>query len=94
MVHLAPDDFRETYERVLDNNGDEIAAFFGRVKRQQIVLVCWCEFVRQWHRDRLYCHTILVGYYLEVHYPELEVIYADGRDKSIWEKRNGQTESR
>ncbi len=86
MVHLEPDVFREKYERVLEKNRFDIWMFFAHRVDEQIVLLCWCNPERQKGYEKLYCHLILLGYYLERHFPKLKVIYADGRDKPLWER--------
>jgi len=51
-----------------------------------VLLLCWCHPERQKGHATLYCHRILVGYELERLYPEIEVVYADGADKPVWER--------
>ena len=86
MVHLEPDEFRALYERILENHKCEIQSFFQHRDDEQIVLLCWCHPDRQKQYERLYCHLILLGYYLEEHFPGLEIMYADGRDNPLWER--------
>jgi hypothetical protein len=83
MVHLEPGVFREKYERLLERNAGEIRAFFEQRNDEQIVLCCWCHPRRQRGYERLYCHTILLGYWIERNLG-LDVVMADGRDKPVW----------
>ena len=88
MVHLEPDVFKEKYERVLDLHHLSIVRFVKNVAHlEQVVLLCWCHPDRQRDYDKLYCHTILIGHYLEKHFPELKVVYADGRESPLWERK-------
>ena len=86
MVHLEPDVFREKYERLLTKKRFFIWQFISTRIEEEIVLLCWCHPDRQKKYDKLYCHTILLGHYLEETFPTLEIVYADGRDKPLWER--------
>lgn len=86
MVHLQPDDFRDKYDRLMLKKRFEIWQFITQRGDEQVVFLCWCNPDRQKGFDKLYCHSILTGYYLEEVFPELEIIYADGRDKPLWER--------
>ena len=86
LVNLPPDAFREKYERWLEKRRFAIWEFFRDREEEQIVLLCWCTPERQKKHEKLYCHLILLGFYLEKHFPDMEVIYADGRENPIWER--------
>jgi len=30
------------------------------------------------------CHTLLIGYLIQERRPDIEVVFADGRDKPVW----------
>lgn len=91
LKHLEPDIFREKYENVLDHWGWATRQFFigclGTVGLSQIVLCCWCNFRRQAQYEKLYCHSILLGYWLEDNIPGIKVHYLEGRDKPLWERQ-------
>jgi hypothetical protein len=46
---------------------------------------CWCTPSRQQQYDKLFCHTILLGYHAE-EFSDIPVKYLDGRDNPIWSK--------
>lgn len=84
MVHLTPALFKERYERLLDSHAREIVRFLTQQTEDQVaqvVLCCWCNRARQPNYSHLYCHTVLLGWWLESHSPEVEVVYADGRER-------------
>lgn len=88
MVHLHPDEFRVLYETILGEHTDELKAWFNsRNPADEIVLLCWCYPERQPKYDKLYCHRILLGYWIEKNFPLIEVVYADGADNPIWERK-------
>lgn len=90
MVHLEPDDFRDKYMKILADRTTELIDFFSLMYRDdEVVLLCWCNMVRQRQYEKLYCHRILVGYWLEnVFGDELSVVYADGAENPVWERRS------
>lgn len=49
-------------------------------------LCCWCNPQRQKGYKTLFCHTILIGYLLELLIPELKVEYLDGRENPVWSR--------
>ena len=87
MVHLEPDDFRNKYEDILKSKEPELIGFFSsHTYAPPLVLLCWCNLDRQRDHNKLYCHRILLGYWIERHFPSINVIYADGAEKPLWEK--------
>lgn len=86
LVHLEPVVYRQKYEQVLLQAREPLRAFVGNCPEVEVVFCCWCDPGRQAGYEKLYCHTILIGYLLEEMFPALEIEYADGRDKPIWER--------
>lgn len=39
---------------------------------------------RQARFPKLMCHTLLIGYLIQERRPDIEVVFADGRDKPVW----------
>lgn len=84
---MPPDDYRKLYIQHV---------FFGpqreRINRwidhldpkKDITLMCWCNHERQARFPRLFCHTILIGYLIRERRPDIEVVFADGREKPVW----------
>lgn len=80
--------FRQNYEKILKNKEKDLINLFCNVNSElsgPIVLCCWCTLDRQ-KSEKLFCHRILVGYWIEEHFPYARVIYADGAEKPIWNK--------
>ena len=89
LRHLSPEEFREKYEdRLAGIGGITLHKLLERhladAPEEDIVLLCWCNPDRQKEYSKLFCHRILVGYWIEEHYPEIGVIYADGADNPVW----------
>jgi len=87
---LPPNEYRKKYETILKRKENELLNFFDNIETDEpIILCCWCTLERQ-KRDKLLCHRILLGYWIEEHFNYAKVIYADGAEKPIWEKENKQ----
>lgn len=54
----------------------------GQKQGLDLTICCWCSSRRQ----KLLCHTILIGYILEYLEPELQISYLDGRENPVWTK--------
>lgn len=87
MLGLESEDFRIKYEKILASREAELIRFFFGNNYVDLVLLCWCNPDRQKDLPKLFCHRILVGYWLEEHFPGLEIVYADGADKPVWERK-------
>lgn len=91
LKHLEPHIFREKYENVLDHwawaTRQLFIGFLGTVGLTQVTLCCWCNFRRQAQYEKLYCHSILLGYWLEEYIPGVKVHYLEGRGKPLWERQ-------
>lgn len=87
IKNLVPDAYRLLYEEVLRYQADELKRFFlAQPSDSTAVLMCWCNPDRQKEYKKLFCHRILVGFWLEVNCPWIEVLYADGAENPIWER--------
>lgn len=85
MVHLLPEDFRIKYEEILKNKEQELIEFFSKIESDEtLILCCWCNMDRQKGYERLYCHRILLGWWIEEHFKCAVVKYADGAELPIW----------
>jgi hypothetical protein len=83
---MKPAEYRKRYEAVLKSKEQELINFFSRVETDEpIVLCCWCTLDRQ-KSKKLFCHRILLGYWIEEHFQYAIVKYADGAEKPIWQK--------
>ncbi len=84
---LPKETFRKQYEEILKSKEKELINFFSNIETDEpIVLCCWCTLDRQ-HTEKLYCHRILLGYWIEENFKYAIVKYADGAEKPIWEKK-------
>ena len=102
MTHMTPLAFRKIYWRLLNGQGQALLQYLHtRYLADQespvpdLVLCCWCNLDRQEGYDKLYCHRILVGYWIEKHFIEIqrknsshpcEIEYDDGAQNPIWTK--------
>lgn len=88
MVHLEPNYFRDLYEKILNLYQPQILHQLTGylVKYQNLVLCCWCHPDRQKQYPTLYCHSILLGYWLEEQFPGIPILYHDGRDRPLWDR--------
>lgn len=88
LKDLEPHVFRRYYEKILEGSVKDMDSYLKQVceETDSLVLCCWCHPERQKGRDKLFCHRILVGYWIERHWPEIEVIYADGAENPVWER--------
>ena len=94
MKHLAPDEYRTKYEEILERERWNLIDYLSSPARQdlQLVLVCWCNLARQEGYDKLFCHRILVGYWIERNLPDIEVVYADGAENPVWPRKEYEVE--
>lgn len=81
LVKMDPDLFRRKYEQILENGAEQLDKFFEKCKDESVVFCCWCTMARQKTQEHLYCHTVLLGRYIEERYPDFEVEYLDGRSR-------------
>lgn len=77
------------YCKKLKRNWSLIEKMINNLKNEnrEFTLCCWCNKQRQKQFDKLFCHTILIGYLIECFAPEVNVVYLDGRNKPVWSKQ-------
>ena len=78
---MDPDLYKRKYEKVLESAEEQLEKFFAEYEDDTVVFCCWCNFKRQDTQEHLYCHTILIGRFIEERHPEFKVKYLDGRDR-------------
>jgi len=87
---ISPDQYRAAYEENVLSNPNvkrQIQAVLDLMAAgETAVLMCWCNLSRQEEYSKLFCHRILVGYYIEKNFPQIKVVYADGAQVPVWEK--------
>ncbi len=85
---LPPDQYLIEYCKTLKFNFPIIKLMIENLKdnKRDLTFCCWCNSERQKQYEKLFCHTILIGYLFEKLSPETEVVYLDGRDKPVWSK--------
>ena len=82
---LSPDFYRKIYETKLYTKEQELIDFFSKIETDEpIVLCCWCTLERQ-KSEKLFCHRILLGWWIEEYFKYAQVIYTDGAEKPIWQ---------
>ena len=81
---MEPSVYMAKYLRILEANHMQIKEFveFESESASIVALCCWCDKSRQQEYEHLYCHTILIGRYLEKHFPDLRVYYCKGRERN------------
>lgn len=87
--------YRQLYEDEVLNNTRALNWLKWFVDHMEfdetVVFMCWCNPTRQSTREKLKCHRILVGYWIEENIPDVKVVYADGAETPVWERRkNGK----
>jgi len=84
---MKPDNYRLKYEYVLNQRADKLLDLLCRIEDETLVLCCWCTPDRQTQfLGKLFCHRILLGWWIEEHFKFAVVKYGDGADKSIWKR--------
>ena len=84
--YMSPAEYKQKYNLILREKGTELIKFFSRIEDDEtIILCCWCNLDRQ-KGSKLFCHRILLGYWIEAVFKYPVVIYADGAEKPIWER--------
>jgi hypothetical protein len=85
---LNPEVFRFKYEQVLKREEQNLIRLFDNMEDvEPLILCCWCTPERQKkYNGKLFCHRILLGWWIEEHYNYAIVKYADGAENSIWGK--------
>lgn len=83
---MSPVEYRTKYEEILKIRHNELVDFFSKIESDEdLILCCWCTLERQpQFGGKLFCHRILLGYWIEENFKYFRVIYADGANKPIW----------
>lgn len=85
---LNPEVFRFKYEQVLKREENNLINLFDNIEEEErLILCCWCtpERQKQFH-GKLFCHRILLGWWIEEHYKYINVKYEDGANNPIWKR--------
>ncbi len=85
---MSPEGYRKKYEEVLKSKEKELLDFFCKIENDEtLVLCCWCNLDRQKEfGGKLFCHRILLGWWIEECFRFAVVKYADGAESPIWER--------
>ena len=87
---LPPEIYRRDYEKYVLNKPEthkQLSALIDLMDDgDTIALLCWCNLARQAEYSKLFCHRILVGYYIEKNFPAVKVVYEDGAQFPVWDK--------
>lgn len=92
IVMMPPEEYRKEYLKhvLLGPPRDRINRFLDRLgPEEDITLMCWCNAERQKGYPKLMCHTILIGHLIRLRRPDVEVVFADGREKPVWDELIG-----
>lgn len=89
---MNPNIYRLKYEEILKRKHNELIDFFSKIESDEdLILCCWCTLDRQpQFKGKLFCHRILLGYWIEDNFKYFRVIYSDGAEKSIWRKNENK----
>lgn len=86
---ISPAEYKKQYEKLLKRREQQLIDFLCRIESDEpLILCCWCNLDRpnKWDKNKLYCHRILLGWWIEENFQYARVIYADGAERPIWEK--------
>ncbi len=87
---ISPYEFRIAYETNVLTQDSATAQLVSVIAsmgyNETIALLCWCNPSRQPPPKKLMCHRILVGYWIENHCSDVEVVYLDGAENSVWSR--------
>ena len=85
---MKPVEYKRKYNLILKEKEDKLIDFFSRIESDEpIILCCWCTLDRQpQFKGKLFCHRILLGWWIEEHFKYAMVKYADGAESPIWKK--------
>ncbi len=91
---IPPVEYLHKYCGVLKRNFDNINNLVTALKNdgRDFTFCCWCNRARQMQYDKLFCHTILIGYFIEKFFSGIEVVYWDGRDNPVWTREEFNSE--
>ncbi len=88
---LSLDLFRELYETILRIQEEKLVKFFEQIENDEIlILCCWCNLEQERQKQfggKLFCHRILLGWWIEEHFKFAIVKYSDGAELPIWRRK-------
>lgn len=91
IKNIPPGEFLQRYVAVLKLNRDKLLKDLELTPLdKEITFCCWCNEKRQKKHDKLFCHTILIGYAIEA-LSEHQVSYMDGRYNPVWTREDFQS---
>lgn len=82
LTHIEPAEFMPRYFARLDRYGRDVITRIAEPADTPLTttLLCWCNPLRQRQWPHLYCHTILIGWWIEKYHPHVDIVYMDGRE--------------
>ena len=90
ITMLEPEPYRYKYEAsVLSKEAaqEQLCDIIRAMNENDtIALLCWCNPSRQGEHNKLMCHRILVGFWIEKNIPDVEVVYLDGAENTVWSR--------
>ena len=91
--YMNPENFRLKYEWILEQQRVKLIDLLCRIDDETLVLCCWCNIESQFKKFpqfgyKLFCHRILLGYWVERNFPYTIVKYSDGAENPIWKRNN------
>ena len=92
IKNVSPEEYKRLYCNVLALKSGTIREWLKErvISGKDITLCCWCNEERQRNYERLFCHTILIGYFIEslaeIDSLDIKVEFLDGRDKPVWSR--------
>jgi len=86
---MQPEEYKTKYMQVLKREETKLLDFFGMIENDEtLILCCWCTLDRQpQFKGKLFCHRILLGWWIEEHFKYAIVKYTDGAEKPIWARK-------
>lgn len=85
---MPPEDYRREYLQhvFFGPNRERISRWLDRLDpKKDVSLLCWCTKERQKGHPKLLCHNILIGFLIRERRPDIEVVFADGRENPVWD---------
>ena len=87
--NLSPNEYKEEYIKYVLNNVkayEQLSAVISILDDgESAALLCWCNLSRQSEYSELFCHRILVGYYINKRFPGIQTVFADGAEVPVWQ---------
>jgi len=88
--YMNQENFRLKYEWILEQKRNKLIDLLARIEDETLILCCWCNLESQFNKfpkyHGLYCHRILLGYWIEENFRYAVVKYSDGAEHPIWKR--------